>query len=383
RLAPRVPPRVPSRRGGEPSMHVGMAVVFQNPGKARSDRDVYLNELRLADLAEPLGFQSIWGVEHHFTDYTMCPDVLQFLTYMAGRTERAQLGSMVVVLPWHDPMRAAEEVSMLDNISDGRMILGLGRGAGKVEFDGFRLSMDESRDRFVESAEMLLRGLESGVVEYDGRYVKQPKKAIRPAPFKSFRGRTYAAAVSPESVPIMAELGVGMLIIPQKPWGEVAKELGAYREVYQRVNGAEAPPPICAGWTFCDPDPDRAREMARRYIGGYFESVLEHYQFAGEHLKTTKGYEYYGKFSEKISTYGAEGVIDFFVDLQVSGTPEQCYEKILDIRRRVGNEHFVGVFSYAGMPYDEAERNLRLFAKEVMPQLKKLGPVDAPVATPA
>ena len=110
----------------------------------------------------------------------MCPDVLQFLTYMAGRTERAELGSMVVVLPWHGPLRVAEEVSMLDTISDGRLILGLGRGAGKVEFDGFRLD-------------------------------------IRPAPFKTFRGRTYAASVSPESAPIMAKLGVGMLIIPQKP----------------------------------------------------------------------------------------------------------------------------------------------------------------------
>jgi alkanesulfonate monooxygenase SsuD/methylene tetrahydromethanopterin reductase-like flavin-dependent oxidoreductase (luciferase family) len=247
-----------------------------------------------------------------------------------------------------------------------------------VEFDGFRLSMEESRERFVESAQMLLRGLESGYVEYDGSYVKQPRKAIRPAPFKSFRGRTYAAAVSPESVPIMAELGVGVLIIPQKPWREVAKELDAYRSVYRQVNGGEAPPPVCAGWTFCDPDPERAREMARRYVGGYFRSVLDHYQFAGDHLKTTRGYEYYGKFSEKIATYGEDGVIDFFVDLQVAGTPEQCYEKILDIRSRVGNDHFVGVFSYAGMPYDEAERNMRLFAAEVMPALQKLGPAPPP-----
>ena len=117
-------------------MHVGMAAVFQNPQQRRPDREVYRDELRLADLAEPLGFESIWGVEHHFTDYTMCPDVLQFLTYMAGRTRRAQLGSMVVVLPWHDPMRVAEQTAMLDTIADGRLILGLGRGAGKVEFDG-------------------------------------------------------------------------------------------------------------------------------------------------------------------------------------------------------------------------------------------------------
>ena len=68
-------------------MHVGMSTVFQNPGKRLTDYEVYRNELRLADLAEPLGYESIWGVEHHFTDYTMCPDVLQFLSYMAGRTE--------------------------------------------------------------------------------------------------------------------------------------------------------------------------------------------------------------------------------------------------------------------------------------------------------
>ena len=100
--------------------------------------------------------------------------------------------------------------------------------------------------------------------------------------------------------------------------------------------------------------------------------MLDHYQFAGDHLAKTKGYEYYGKMTEKIAEYGTDKVIDYFVSLQVSGTPEQCYERIVDIHRRTGNSHFVGVFSYAGMPYDEAERNLRLFAAEVMPEVRKL-----------
>ena len=355
-------------------MHVGLATVFQNPHKARTDFDVYANELRLADLAEPLGFESVWGVEHHFTDYTMCPDVLQFLTYMAGRSPRLQLGSMVVVLPWHDPMRVAEEISMLDNISGGRMILGLGRGAGKIEFDGFRLSMDESRERFVECAEMVLQGLETGYCEYDGTFVKQPRAAIRPAPFKSFKGRTYAAAVSPDSMPVVAKLGIGILVIPQKPWKEVAAELDTYRGIYRQVNGVEAPPPICAGWTFCDESHDRAEDMARRYIGGYYQTVLDHYDFQGDHLAKTRGYEYYGKMSEKIASYGTDKVIDFFMNLQVWGTPDECYDKIVDVRQRVGNETFVGVFSYAGMPYDEAERNMRLFARTVVPELKKVAP---------
>jgi alkanesulfonate monooxygenase SsuD/methylene tetrahydromethanopterin reductase-like flavin-dependent oxidoreductase (luciferase family) len=362
-------------------MHVGMATIFQNPGRLRPDREIYRGELALADLAEPLGFESIWGVEHHFTDYTMCPDVLQFLSYMAGRTERLLLGSMVVVLPWHDPLRVAEQVSMLDNLSGGRVILGLGRGAGRVEFEGFRVAMDESRARFVEGAGLLLRALERGTGEYEGTYVRQPPVAVRPEPFASFKGRTFAAAVSPESSRIMAELGVGILVIPQKPWAEAAAELENYRSVYRDVNGAEPPAPVCAGWVFCDPDAGRAEEQARHFIGGYYRSVLEHYEFADAHLAHTKGYEYYGKMAEKIAVYGDERITDFFVDLQVWGTPEQCYEKVLAIRERMGNDTFVGVFSYAGMPFEEAERNQRLFAAEVLPELGKVDPAAGLPAT--
>ena len=245
-------------------MHVGMCSIFQNPERHTEDREVYRNDVRLAELAEPLGFESVWTVEHHFTDYTMCPDPLQFLTYMAGRTDKVKLGSMVVVLPWHDPLRVAEQVAMLDHLSDGRLILGLGRGAGRVEFDAFRQDMAESRPRFVESAECLLRGLEQGYCEYQGEFVKQPRAAIRPAPFKSFKGRAYAAAVSPESVEIMARLGLGLLIVPQKPWELVEREVADYRVAFRAINGHEPPAPIIAGWTYCHPDPTQARSMAKR-----------------------------------------------------------------------------------------------------------------------
>ena len=360
-------------------MQVGMGTVFQNPHDQRPDEAVYRDELMLTRLAEPLGFESIWGVEHHFTDYTMCPDVLQFLTFMAGCTKRVQLGSMVVVLPWHDPLRVAEQVSVLDHVSGGRFIFGIGRGLGRVEFEGFRVPMDESRARFVESAQMILRGLEDGYCEFDGELIKQPRKAIRPKPFKSFRGRTYAAAVSPESVRIMAELGVGILIIPQKPWEVVAAELAEYRTAYAQINGAPPPPTIAAGWTFCDRDQGRAYDMAQRYIGEYWESVLRHYEFTSDHFGKTKGYEYYGKMSEMVGKYGKQGVTDFFLGLQVWGTPEQCFQKVLDIRSHVGCARFVGIFSYAGMPIDEAERNMRLFAREVLPELEKVDDLPSAV----
>jgi len=353
-------------------MHVGSSIFFQNFQHKRTDLEVYQNELKLADLAEPLGFDSIWGVEHHFTDYTMCPDVLQFLSYMAGRTERVQLGSMVVVLPWHDPMRIAEQFSVLDHLSGGRAIIGVGRGLGRVEFEGFRLDMSESRTRFAESAKMLVDALENGVAEFDGELIKQPKVDIRPKPYKSFHGRTYAAAVSPESSLALAQLGLGILIIPQKPWSEVENELKAYRGIFQEVNGTPAPPPIVVGFTFCHEDEDRAKEMASEYVGNYWDSIMDHYEFRSDHLKETKGYEYYGKFTEKIEQYGTQDVKDFFLDLQVWGTPDQCYDKIMSTRGRVGSDSFLAAFSFGAMPYDEVEKSMRLFAKEVLPRLKEL-----------
>jgi alkanesulfonate monooxygenase SsuD/methylene tetrahydromethanopterin reductase-like flavin-dependent oxidoreductase (luciferase family) len=357
-------------------MHVGMATIFQGSGEGRTDRNVYQNELRLADLAEPLGFESIWGVEHHFTSYTMCPDVLQFLTYMAGRTRTLQLGSMVVVLPWHDPIRVAEQVTVLDHMCDGRFIFGIGRGLGRVEFEGFGVNQEESRERFVESAQMILDALETGVCEFEGKYIHQTRREIRPRPFKSFRGRTYAAAVSPESSEIMARLGIGILVIPQKPWDQVENDMNNYRTVYREVNGTEAPPPICAGWTFCDPSAERAREMAVKYIGGYWKTVLDHYELIGDHLVNMKGYEGYGRMQQLVSAEGgADAMTEFFLSLQVWGTPEMCYEKIIDTQTRMGAEAFNAVFSYAGMPYEDAEANMRLFAKEVMPELKKHVPI--------
>ena len=358
-------------------MHVGMGVVFQGEGEGRTDRNVYRNELRLGDLAEPLGFESLWGVEHHFTDYTMCPDVLQYLSYFAGRTQRIQLGSMVVVLPWHKPIRVAEQAVVLDHMSNGRLILGIGRGLGRVEFEGFGADQEDSRAFFIESAQMILRGLESGYCEFEGKFVQQPRRELRPRPFKSFRGRTYAAAVSPESSQIMAELGIGILIIPQKPWDLVVKELNEYRNVFRDVNGMEAPPPIVSGWVICDADAERAEEHACKYIDEYYRSVIRHYELVGDHLTKMRGYESYKGMQERMSKPGgADEMVEFFRGLQVYGTPQQCYETIVDTIKRTGGEAFNGIFSYGGMPYEIAEESLRLFANEVAPELRKYVPLE-------
>jgi len=243
-----------------------LPTIFQNPDRdgGHSDYAVYQKDLKLALMAESQGFDSVWGIEHHFTDYTMMPDVVDFLSYIGGACRKVKLGTMVVVLPWNDPMRVAEKMSMLDCMTDGRAIFGIGRGLGRVEFEGFRQDMGESRERFMESAEMVLNGLENGYVE-GGATLNQPRRDIRPRPFKSFKGRTYAAAVSPESVEIMANLGIGMLVIPQKPWEVVAQDFELYYQTWDRVNaGQPRPKPLCGGFFFVDENEDRAQTLGNQ-----------------------------------------------------------------------------------------------------------------------
>jgi alkanesulfonate monooxygenase SsuD/methylene tetrahydromethanopterin reductase-like flavin-dependent oxidoreductase (luciferase family) len=351
-------------------MHVGSGTFFQNLGNARGDGEVYAHELSMADLAEPLGFDSVWAAEHHFTDYTMCPDPSQLLTYLAGRTRRVQLGTMVMVLPWHDPVRIAESFMVLDHMSQGRVILGIGRGLARVEFEGFRTPMGESRRRFVEYGEAILRALETGVIEYDGELYRQPRAAIRPGPFRSFKGRVYASSVSPESSRIMAELGVGIMIIAQKPWDRTLADLEAYRVVYREVNGTEPPRPLLVTFTAVHEDEETAREMYERYVVGYCRSTMGHYEFDNVALADIPGYEYYAGLARNIAKHGREGFARFLAELQVWGTPEQVVEEMIENTRRIGGAGVIAVFSYGGMPPAMAKANIRLFAEKVLPRLK-------------
>ena len=347
-----------------------MSTFFQNL-TSLTDGEVYAHELGMADRAEALGFDSIWAAEHHFSGYTMCPNVAQFLTYMAGRTKKVQLGSMVMVLPWHHPLRVAEEFCVLDHMSGGRAILGIGRGLGRIEFEGFNINMGESRERFVEYSEALLKGLETGTMEYDGHYYKQPRVEIRPRAFKTFKGRTYASAVSPESSRIMAKLGIGVMVIAQKPWDKTASDLNNYREIYREINHGEEPPkPLLVSFVACHSDESVAKEMHSLYTRRYNQSAVEHYEFANTALEKVKGYEYYGAVARGIERYGIGKFTDLLSDLQVWGTPNQVYEKLLDNRAKIDAGGIITVFSYGGMPRELASQNMHTFAADVLPKLK-------------
>ncbi len=351
-------------------MHVAYVAFFQNPNDALPDAEVYAHELRRAEAAEQLGFDSVWAPEHHFDDYTMCPDPLQFLSYIAGRTTRVKLGTMVVVLPWHDPIRVAEQLSLLDHVSQGRLIFGMGRGLAPMEYEGLRVDQNQSRALFVEYAELIMGALESGYME-GGIHTRQPRRAIRPRPARSFRGRTYAAANSPESLPLMAKLGVGLLIIPTKPMEEVFKDVAVYRGVWREHATAAPPSPISLAFVLVDEDRSRARELGMKYISDYYKVSLRHYGMVSGALGPQKGYEYYSAAHQYIAQVGVDQVANEFAETQLWGTPVEVLEKLAVIREKVDLAAVMGAFNYGGMPHAEVDRNLGCFVKHVLPQLKR------------
>ena len=353
-------------------MHTGLSLTFQNLDKKHTDAEVYRHELSLAARAEPAGFDSIWTPEHHFDDYMLTPNVPQFLSWVAGRTERLRLGTMVTVLPWHDPVRVAESFCLLDHLSQGRAILGVGRGLGRIEFDAFRVKMSEARTRFVEYTEAILAALESGVIQYDGELYKQPPAALRPAPFATFKGRTFASAISPQSMDIMARLGVGLMVIAQKPWDTVEKELAAYRVRYRELNGCEPPKPILCVFAGVSHDASEARRMREVYLQRYARSTVEHYEFANVRFEDIEGYEYYGALARNIAKHGLDKFNGFLADLQVWGSPREAEAKLTDYVRRCDAGALLVTCGFGGMPFDVATANFELFSREVLPALKDL-----------
>ncbi len=365
-------------------MEVGVSLnMLQQEG--RSDASVMQNHLAIGDLVEPLGFDSIFALEHHFTGYSMSPQPTQTLAYFAGRTKRVKLGTAVIVLPWHDPVRVAEMIAHLDILCGGRCLFGFGRGAARTEYAGFRVLMDEARPRFAEAAEVVMKALSNDVFEHDGEFFKIPKMSIRPRPISKPETRFYASSVSPESAELIAKMGFGMLVIMQNEWSKAAQDVVKFREMTASV-GHTPRPPIVSTNISCAESRDEATDLAAEYLGNKWDSIENHYKFSDGELANVKGYESYGKMAKTYSKMKDPGfrksANEFYVSIQVAGTPKDCIEQIAELRRLTGTEHLVGEFSFGGMPHERAERNLRLFAEKALPTLKHDPSFCVPV-TPA
>jgi alkanesulfonate monooxygenase SsuD/methylene tetrahydromethanopterin reductase-like flavin-dependent oxidoreductase (luciferase family) len=354
-------------------MNVGIALNMLTK-EGRSDASVLTEHMALGDLAEPLGFDSLFALEHHFTGYAMSPAPTQLLAYYAGRTKRITLGTAVIVLPWHDPVRVAEQIALLDIMCGGRCLFGFGRGAASVEYAGFRVPMEEARPRFVEAAKIVVKALTDEVFEWDGEFFKIPRTSIRPRPISHPERRFYASSVSPESAEIMAKLGFGVLVVMQNEWPKAAEDIQRYREIAAGVGHTPRPPIILTNISVAE-SRDEAQERAVKYLSRKWDSIDNHYHFSDGHLAGVKGYEFYGGMAKTYSKMKDESfrkkATEFYVKIQIVGTPDDCLQQVAELHRLTGVDHLVTEFAFGGMPHEQAELNMRLFADRVMPVLQR------------
>ncbi len=367
-------------------MHVGLASGFANHTPVDDVRFIK-EEMTQLLLAEELGFDSIWITEHHFSDYSVAPNPLQYLTWLAGKTKHVRLGTQVIVVPWHDPVRLAEQISVLDHLSDGRAIIGFGRGLARMEYEGLRVDQSKARELFDEIVPMVMNAFETGFIE-GGEIFKQPRREIRPRPIRSLKGRAFCAAGSPPSMVSAARLGLGRLYLgqpmvggkprtftPQAP-GETGKVANdpvtaedAWLESWMENRPNETPvSPFMSNLVFIDESAEKAEALTRAYATKTFAAAIKNYELTSPHHGSIKGYESYSNVVMKEEDVGKamEGV----VANSIFGTPRQVLEKLDEVRKTQNPQGMMPHLYTGGMPHEDCMRSLHLFAKECLQEMK-------------
>ena len=353
-------------------MHIGLGLQFANLDGKVTDAEAYRRELDLAARAEGAGFDSVFVSEHHFSDYQLTSQQMMVLSWVAARTEHIKFGTFVTVLPWHDPVRVAESFVVLDHLSGGRAVLGLGRGLGRVEFEGFRVEMGESRQRFTEYSEAILRRARDRLPRVRRRALPA---AARPDPAATARhvqgpdvrvGRL-AAVHGADGAARRRDHGHRPEAVGHDRGGarRVPRALPSTSTGSRRPSrswswsrGSTATPPRPSGCATCTCSAGPARRSSTTSSTTWGSREIE-------------GYEYYGALANNIAKHGLDQFNGFLADLQVWGTPDQVTEKLLDYVRRCDAGALVVPLSFGGMTSEEARACFDLFAAEVLPELKR------------
>ena len=349
---------------------------------AKSDRQIFTEELEIARIADGTGFDALWTIEHHFTPYTMVTNPLQYLTYVAGITKNVDLGTMVVVLPWHNPVRVAEDVNMLDAfLGEGRdVILGVGRGLGRREFGGLNVDQNESRSRFDESLQVLKQLLSTGRCDFHGEHYQIEGLRLRPQLERDLTPNLWCAGGTPDSVSVIARNNVNPLIIPTTSLDLSLQTARSYIEQRAAAGHTGGANTKLALWTYVAETEEEARAGAEQYMVEYSDSALRHYELRGDHLKDVKGYEMYAA-TQAVLSKDASPFLRGFVDSHPWGTPDQTIKRATELAEAFGTNEIMFIFKYGSMPIDKAAKSMELFAREVMPALKELNPAPLePVA---
>lgn len=344
-----------------------------------TDASIWSEELECALMVEDLGFDSIWTVEHHVSPYTMTTDPLQSLSFFAGATSKIDVGTMVVVLPWHDPLRVAEQMVMLQHQLQGRdAYIGVGRGLGRREFKALGVDMNDSADLFTEAMEVIKLAISEEKFSYDGKNYKYENTTMRPRARDAERllDTMCFSWGSPTSAPRGAKFGLKPMIILQKAYEEYGEELEEFTKVLGENGHAPARPRVHLHM-YCHEDAAVAEERALKFIPEYVDSAMRNYELGGNHFGGVKGYEHY-----RDNATSASDMASAWINNCVWGTPEMCLEKIQALSDTFHPEEFMLGTRFGSMTHDESRKSLELFAREVLPAAQAI-PLEEPIGATA
>jgi alkanesulfonate monooxygenase SsuD/methylene tetrahydromethanopterin reductase-like flavin-dependent oxidoreductase (luciferase family) len=201
--------------------------------------DVYSRALERIEVMDRTGYDAVWLAEHHFTGYSVCPSVHVMAAHVAARTERLRVGTAVTLAALYHPLRIAEEVALLDELTGGRINWGAGRGFDPREFSVFGVPVEESTERFREAVEIVLAAWTHEKLSYQGRFHRYEDVEVLPKPRQRPHPPTWVAATSPGAVEWAASRGLSILMDPHSAHLEIARKLALYHDGLEK-HGFEA-----------------------------------------------------------------------------------------------------------------------------------------------
>ena len=353
-------------------MRFGTFYFFQAPPGQRH-ADIIHRELEQMEWAEQLGFDEVWLTEHHFIDYGLAVDPATLAAAAASRTRRVRIGLAAFIVPFHNPLRLAEQIALLDIVSNGRLDVGLGRGNRPAEFAGYNVPQQENRERFDETVEIMLRAWAEERFSYHGRFFQVPEARVIPKPVQRPHPPIYQVCVSKDGVESAALRGWPML--NSILFGSV-EQLVQNREIYVNAlkksgrTDAEISP-LLARWgvsrhIYVAPTDARAFEEAREAELWYQESFRRFVipeRIEDTHPSLQPGFR---AMAERLSKVTWESLVS---ETLAFGSPDTVADKIEEMRR-IGVGQVMCWMNFGGLPQDKVRRSMELFAREVMPRFR-------------
>ncbi|MGH6672437.1 MAG: LLM class flavin-dependent oxidoreductase [Xanthobacteraceae bacterium] len=330
----------------------------------KSAAEYYAQSLDIAEEAEELGYTHARSVEHYFERYGgYSPNPMLFLAAAAARTKTMRLLTGAVVPAFNNPLKLAGEIAMLDAISDGRFDVGFARAFLPHEFRRFRISPDESIARFREGLEQIELLLTQENVSHHGQFHSFDAITSLPRPTQKPRPKFYIASTrTADSFEFAGRAGHALMSIPIGPLKDL---IPVYRKAWRDAGHPGDGEVMVAFHMFCHEDSKKAREIPRQQFEDYFIALFES---AGEWTQGTSSKDYKG-YDESIGR-----MKNFTLESQIEargalvGNPDEIKSIIRGFEDKIGKfEHASLQINFGTLDFAEAQRSMRLFARDVMP----------------